>query len=457
MDRLTIRHQYFAALALACLLSAAWAIGDWSNLAARALSDTDDVMRLQQVRDWLAGQAFADVSQHRLAGGLAMHWSRIGDLVPAAIIVAMRPLIGTAGAEIAAIIGWPLMQFAALLSLIVSITRTIAPRAVATALVMAALAYPAITLFVPGRVDHHGLQLLLVLVQLRALLAVPSLSSGALAGAAAAAGAAIGLETAPFAVVTAAVMVLGWFRGDGQRLTGFGIALAISLFALLPLSAHGGVCDTVGPLVTPVIVGGLALAALGRCTRFRLPLLLATGAALTMFAWPALRPCLSGPYGTVDPMVARLWLANVSEAKSLFAVSLGEAIGSAGLVFVGLAASGWLAWRQDRVWWLVFAYQAVSAAITLAQLRGAYIGAALAVLPLASMLTAARQRGRSGLVLALWVAGTGISYPLLTRLLTPQEASAATGGCTRNAVLTRLNALPVGRVMAGIDAGAFIV
>ena len=75
------------ASAIALLLSAVWAIRDWTALSALHLPDTDDVVRLQQIRDWLGGQAFGDLAQHRLGlGGVEMHWSRLPDLAPAAII-----------------------------------------------------------------------------------------------------------------------------------------------------------------------------------------------------------------------------------------------------------------------------------------------------------------------------------------------------------------------------------
>ena len=44
--------------------------------------DGDDVMRLVQIRDLLAGQGWFDLHQYRLGpdGGTLMHWSRIPDL-----------------------------------------------------------------------------------------------------------------------------------------------------------------------------------------------------------------------------------------------------------------------------------------------------------------------------------------------------------------------------------------
>lgn len=45
------------------------------------LPDTDDAMRLVQIRDLLAGQGWFDMSQHRLMppNGAGMHWSRLVD------------------------------------------------------------------------------------------------------------------------------------------------------------------------------------------------------------------------------------------------------------------------------------------------------------------------------------------------------------------------------------------
>ena len=51
------------------------------GIAALRFADPDDAMRYLEVRDWLAGQSWWDVSQHRLWGGhFAMHWSRLVDV-----------------------------------------------------------------------------------------------------------------------------------------------------------------------------------------------------------------------------------------------------------------------------------------------------------------------------------------------------------------------------------------
>ena len=67
-------------------------------------------MRLMQVRDWIAGQSWFDVTQYRLnpPSGGPMHWSRLVDIPIAAVMLIARPLAGQHGAETAALIVVPL-------------------------------------------------------------------------------------------------------------------------------------------------------------------------------------------------------------------------------------------------------------------------------------------------------------------------------------------------------------
>ncbi len=117
-DRRTSWGDALCAFALAAIMTLAWAWRDWSDLSALRLPDTDDMMRLQQIRDWLGGQAFGDLTQYRLGpGGTPMHWTRLDDLVPAAIIRVLEGMIGRHNAEVAAVIAWPTLLLAAALVL----------------------------------------------------------------------------------------------------------------------------------------------------------------------------------------------------------------------------------------------------------------------------------------------------------------------------------------------------
>src|SRR3569623_3215270 len=193
-DRRTRRGD--ALCAFAAIMSLAWAWRDWANLTALRLPDTDDMMRLQQSRDWRGGQAVTDLTQHRLgaAPGLAMHWSRLADLVPGGIIAALTPMVGTHAAETAAVILWPAALFGLALLLVARIARAVGGAELArTALIVAAIAYPVTPIFLPGRIDHHGLQIVLLLVIARTLVAGPSMGRGLVAGLAATASLVLGM------------------------------------------------------------------------------------------------------------------------------------------------------------------------------------------------------------------------------------------------------------------------
>src|SRR5215213_10010013 len=76
------------------LLFCAWFIVNRSNeIRFFSLGDTDDNMRMMQVRGLLHGQGWFDLQQHRLAGS-NIHWSRLVDLPIAGLILAPRPSAG---------------------------------------------------------------------------------------------------------------------------------------------------------------------------------------------------------------------------------------------------------------------------------------------------------------------------------------------------------------------------
>src|SRR5580704_7079827 len=66
-----------------------------------AFANTDDAMRLVEVRDWLAGQAWFDLHQYRLdpPGGVDMHWTRVLDVPLAFLIKAFSMFLQTGEAE----------------------------------------------------------------------------------------------------------------------------------------------------------------------------------------------------------------------------------------------------------------------------------------------------------------------------------------------------------------------
>ena len=387
-DRRTRWGDALCAFALAALMTLAWAWRDWSNLSALRLPDTDDMMRLQQIRDWLDGQTFSDLSQHRLgaAPGLAMHWSRLADLAPGGIIAGLTPLIGAHAAELTAVLLWPATLFGAALLLVARIARALGGAEIArTALIVAAIAYPVTTIFLPGRIDHHGLQIVLLLLIARTLVARPSMGHGLIAGLAATASLVIGMETAPLIAAAGAAMTIEWIatrHGADDRMMGFGIALGAGLL-------FASIVFRTGQWTYPACDGFTATLWRGALVAAFAPMLMAlaardvtrpvarTGLAVAVCAvigggiLLVAPQCLS-PYGAVDPLLSRLWLGRVGEAQPLFAAPVGIAIGYAGLTIAGVAASGWrFHVTRDARWAALLLVQAAALALTCYQLRGA--------------------------------------------------------------------------------------
>ena len=220
------------AAGLVLLLTTAWTVKEWSALRHLRLPDNDDMMRIAEIRDWIGGQRFNDLMQYRLGppGGASMHWSRLADAVPAAMILLLTPLLGTHAAEVSAVIAWPALLFFLYLLLAGQIAvRLHGSPARPVAVILAALAFPTISLFIPGRIDHHALQIVLMLALVDGLLRRPSLATGAAMGMIAAASLAIGLESAPELVAVMAALGWLWLTGadaEDRRALGFGLSLA---------------------------------------------------------------------------------------------------------------------------------------------------------------------------------------------------------------------------------------
>src|SRR6266851_1902014 len=298
---------------------------------------TDDAMRLVQVRDWIGGQGWFDLFQHRLdPPGASMHWSRVVDVPLAALILLLRPLIGTHGAETVTLFLWPLLLFAAALGLVAAIAREMSGSVTTsqiTAVVLAVLSAPALIHFRPGAIDHHNAQivLLLALVLLTSQIEQSAVKA-ALGGLVASLSLAIGVEMLPAiaAICLAVVGLLVWRGASVSRQVGaFGAGLAASSLllapALLPLSSLAQpVCDAFGgPVLLLVAGGGISLMIMVRIDRYRstLRLRLVTGAASAIALGSAFLSqfagCIASPYAQLDPLVTSFWVDKVVESMSL--------------------------------------------------------------------------------------------------------------------------------------------
>jgi hypothetical protein len=456
---------------------------------------TDDAMRLVQVRDWIGGQGWFDLFQHRLdPPGASMHWSRVVDVPLAGLILLLRPLIGTHGAETVTLFLWPLLLLAAALGLVAAIAREMSGGVTTsqiTAVVLAVLSAPALIHFRPGAIDHHNAQivLLLALVLLTSQIEQSAVKA-ALGGLAASLSLAIGIEMLP-AIAAIGIAVFGLFVWRGasvsRQVAAFGAALAASSLllapALLPLPSLAlQVCDAFGgPVLLLVAGGGISLMIMVGIDRLHstLRLRLATGAAsaialvgafLSLFAG-----CMASPYAQLDPLVTSFWVDKVVESMSLatmLQLTPQKVLGFYGfpLMTMGFSAAALIrSSPPGRFRWIVgFVTLAALIGLSFWEMRAAAAASMVAAPILAASLVIlwpTLATGRSLVLLALAVspasfAALGLSAkPLIDQVFKPQMTIAERDASTCQTVsdVASMTRLPKGRVMAPIDLGPMIL
>lgn len=418
-------------------------------------SDNDSLMRLVEVRDLLAGQGWFDLHQYRMGaeGGLAMHWSRLVDAPIAGLILVFKPLVGQPQAELAAKFIWPASTMAAALWFIVKAARRLGGDAARLpALALGATALHFLSIFVPGSLDHHNVQLALILA-VAAGLAAGSFAAGLGAGAAAAASLAIGMETIPYVAAAAAavVLLLAW-RGaaDVPVASGFGAGFAgaaalLLLITIRPSQWPAAACDAFsGAQAGQAMLGGLGLAAVahlyGEAGRWRrLGALAGLAAASALYLAIVYPQCLAPPYPDLDARLRTLWLDRVSEAQPLWALVFDNPAAAAlyyvtPLIALALTAARIAREGLDPARAIVGLMLLAAFAVSLWQLRGASFSVALATLPLAAWVGglrsrhAARPSAAGSLRLAgAWLASFNVVWGLAAAQIAAITAAAPTG------------------------------
>lgn len=487
--RRSIRLDLIVAVALALILTTSWALTDLPRLSRMLLPDHDDMLRLAQVRDWIAGQGINDWTQYRMAppGGAPMHWSRINDLGLAALILLARPFVGQAHAEMIAVLAYPGILFACALFLSARIARRLwGPSAGPIAAVLTALAYPGTTVFIPGRIDHHALQVVLIQSIVLLLMRAPSWAGGVLAGAIVAVSFVVGLETAPQVAALVAVMAMLWVvhgMAERPRLAGFalglGAATAFFLIFLRPTYWSSALCDAFTPAsATGALAVAAALGVLAAGTarladwRWRIgagAILGALAIGATLLAFPS---CISGPYGEMDPFLLDHLMPSIIEANGVFTQPrLAEIIAIGGLVIAAGIASLWMLAREPMRWPVLMPVAAAiltSLLVMLAQVRGAYIGAPLGAPVLAGLVVAARRRTtwQVPAVVAAWLAGAGMAYAAIPEQigkLAARQPDSATDqprfhvACSQGDTWRQVDRYSPGVAMASINLAPYLI
>ena len=471
------------------MIAALLVVANIQEIAALRFPDPDDLLRLVQVRDLIAGQNWFDLTQHRVnapEGGMPMHWSRLVDLPLAAMILLLTPLVGQHTAEVATAIAIPLLTFGIALLLAGRIAwRVIGEEAAGLACLAMALSVPVISQMRPLRIDHHGWQIVLALAAMNGLMARNARLGGWITGSALATWLAISIEGLPMAAAFCGVAALRWLRCRHDAAWFVHTLLSLAAVSAMWFAATRGFadlahyCDAISPAHLAVFAfGALAAGGLSRLEPLPRPALAcgraaiaAAGAGIVLLAAPQ---CAGGGFAGMDPLVRRFWYEGVGEGLPIWHHSPALALQIVVPPLVGLLASIRLCGRSSdwlRRWWLDYAILLAAAwALSLFVSRAGAVAGALAAVPLGwqirEWMRNARNLRRPGKRALAFAAMTVALLPALPVTLLafaiPAEAAVAraparASACDVQGAASALRRLPTGEILAPLDIGPRIL
>jgi hypothetical protein len=494
---LWIGFYSLAAIAFIALLNLPGA-GDYVG------GDNDDVMRLVEVRDLLAGQSWFDLMQYRLglAGGTLMHWSRLVDLPIAFLIRLFSHVVPGEQAEALALMVWPMSLVVPLMTAMAVAARRIGDDVTMHVVLMLTMVF-CITSnrFLPGSIDHHNVQMVLAAIMAAGLLD-PSRGriSHAVAGFAAAVAIAIGAETTPLVAVACALVGLIWIAEGAAyaaAVRAFSLTLLFTLsalfFATVPPARYADVtCDSLSIGFYGIV--GIGAASLFTATyltgsagvRLRIAAIAVTGALVLGTALVIAPQCLQNPLNELDPLLRTLWLDGVTEAQSFRQQLAMDPQGFGGFYaagFFGLCVCVFRILGRDRVrsHAILLALLGISFFVGLVQVRGTAFSNLLSILPLSLLIADLRRQANdepehlgAGLIFALtailsvpsvWALGgvffvegtAGVTNRMKSLMGSVEVAEGTTADCDMPASYETLAKLPPTTVAASSDIGPEIL
>jgi len=328
------RPNFAVLLGLAWLAVTLQLMAEFWTMTGYTFPDTDDAMRLVEMRDFLAGQGWFDLHQARVAppAGFDSHWSRLIDAGLAGLYLFFRLFVDPALAERLMLALWPVLWLIPVIGGGAAVAWRIAGREAAyIVLLLAVFGLPGMGQFRPARIDHHNVQLALAVLVIAATVWSDRLRFAApLAGAITGLALAIGLESLPMLALCGAAFGLRYVFDPvaAAPLRAYGLWLAGSTVVAFLVSVGPdhwtlSFCEQLALNSTAAVTAGglgLALASAGLVARrswSRCVALGATAAAAGMLGLWFEPRCIGGPFAIMDPTVRTLWLMNISEMQSL--------------------------------------------------------------------------------------------------------------------------------------------
>lgn len=462
-----------------------------SVLTRGLLVDTDDAMRMSQVRAFMDGQAWYDLLARQLdpPNGVFMHWSRLVDVPIAILWRAFSWGLSAPYAERLTRVVFPLLLLALLFWLVLLMARLVAGAIGPMLAMLLTLASGAASgYFQPGRLDHDHISVVLLVAMAYCLLEAlgGKVRSAAAAGLLVAAQLAVSLETLPFVVVGVAILPLGWIVSGpalSRSLRAFALGLLVGLLTLFPMVVEPskwfeGSCDTYS--MAHLLAGGTgAIFCIGLAVatprlpslRMRLLAALFAGAATVLAVKLAYPACLGDPYAGVDPVLKRVWLIHVQEAETWpheWARAPSQALVQMLPLLVGLIGQLGGAWHNRglaRGRWLVLAALTMAGIATCFwEVRAfgetepiALLGAVWLLGRAASPLLASGKAYAGILLVAMAIAISPIGFALALPSEAVTTVHQSSKLCREDAAFTALKGLPYGIAATPVDTGAFIM
>lgn len=463
----------------------------WTGIHYLQLGDTDDNMRLMQVRAWLGGQGWYDLRQYRLNPplGFDMHWSRLVDLPLAGLIVLLRPFVGPREAEMLACGIAPLLPLSiVILGIGATVRRLVSVYAWPLGIVLLMCCSATVMMYMPERIDHHGWQLAMLSLAVAGLSDPKGARGGAIVGVASAVSLTIGLEMLPYAALAGSILTLRWIwdRREAPRLAiyalclGAGSGLGYALFASYADAVLR--CDALTPVwLSVMVMAGALLFAMGWANPenrwVRLGLAIAAGAIIVIGFALVFPQCLGRPE-QASPELQKNWLSMIREAKPIYTHPFRVAFPIAVMPIVGVIGAAVATWRArgtalGGAWATVLLFVTGAALLLLWQTRAGPAAQMLSVpgaVALGWLLIPMLQGSRSALVrvlgtaAAIVVIGSGLFAGLAIRFLPIDRPSKrvqiidrASGQCPTMTALRPLDRYPAQTIFSFIDLGPRII
>jgi len=302
---------------------------------------SDEFLRLVSIRNWMDGQNWFDTTEYRMMPpeGVLIHWSRYIDAMIGGLITALSTVFPVAKAEMLAVTIWPAFLQLCIVAVIgIGARRFFGVYAACFAMLCAfTWVFTSQFYFRPGRIDHHNVQILMIIVMtVVAVWPRRPVLSGLLCGIAAGFALAVGLETLPYILLLGLLLFLrasfDVSRIANSLLAAFCLSLSASSVVFWLGQTAGDrlfypVCDQLGAPVLSLIAIATAASILPMLFGLKsIPMRLATSLVAVgigfVAAWPLLSGCLEGPYGSLPVDVQEIIRTFIIEAKPGFSYAV---------------------------------------------------------------------------------------------------------------------------------------